>query len=230
MSQSIVTQSGTKRLLLASGQAFRQPVYGSSWTKMRIGIRYCVPGGGSIVGTPQLVFGMASGNTNGFGSSTTDNFIGVRTTTGTWTQSGTSGNLRYESISHKLCTRIGSTLTDHASAITSTNIINAEHDKRCFILLQIEKGSPNYTIRMVVSNNTSTASHDVTDSELEQFMDLDDALTSPGTIVSGYTTVATNNTIAMDEVGGSLDHIHLYWDKISVGWEIDDVAHRLIAA
>lgn len=232
MSQQIVLAGSTKRLALSSGQAMRMPIYGHNFTKMRIGLRCSFPATAGLTGTPQLVFGLSAG-TVGYADPTTTNFVGVRTTAANWTFGGSAGvNGYFANIDYKVCTRVGSTLTDHASRLGGATLctLGAEALIRIMLVLQIEKGSPNYTMRMTVPISSGAAQTDVSDLQLTQFMELDDTLSSPGSIIANYSTLASNNTIAASEGPGQLDTICIFWDKISVPFYIDDVAHRLIAA
>lgn len=230
MSQQILLVGSTKRLVLSSGQAMRMPIYGNSFTKMRIGLRCSFPGTSTITGTPQLVIGMCSG-TSGYADALTDNFVGVRSTSSTWPIFGTPGvNAYYGSIANwKVTTKVGATITTGASSMGGL-YVSAEELIRCVLVLQIEKGSPNYTMRLLAPNSTGAAQTDVSDSQLVQLMELDDTLSSPSDVVANYSTRASNNTIAADEVGGDLNSICIFWDKISVPLYIEDVQHRLIAA
>lgn len=221
MSQSIETWEGTKRLCLRSGQAFRQPVYGSAWTKIRIVLRYCVPTAGAITGTPRLVVGMSAGNVNGFGSAETDNFLGFRTESTTWTPS----NNTFSFITGRSVKRVGTTITSHASALTTTLRPGSMHDSRSILAVQLEKGSPNWTIRILHSATDPLA--DATDDQFLAVIDNDESLSGS---ISGFTSSSANQALAFDEDAGALTHIHIFWDKISAPLEIEDVGHRLIAA
>jgi hypothetical protein len=232
MSQQIVLAGSTKRLALSSGQAIRSPIYGHNFTKMRIGLRLCFPNAAvTVSGTPQLVFGLCNGNANGYADPTTTNFVGLRSTATVWTLGGTPGtNGYFGSLAWKACTRVGSTLTDQAGTIggSTLNYVSAEPLIRCAMILQIEKGSPNYTLRLVMPISSGAAQADVSDAQFVQFMEMDDVFTSPGSIIGNYQQLATNNTIAADEANGQFDSICIFWDKISVPVHLDDVAHRLI--
>lgn len=234
MAQQILTADSSKRLVLQSGQALRQPVYGSSWTKIRIGLRLCFPAAASLTGSPQLVIGMCNGTAaNAFADASTTNFCGVRTiVSGSWTFAGTPAvNGYFGPLQYGVCKRVATTLTDQGSNIDSgvPNYMSATSAIRSVVILQIEKGSPNYTFRMVLPGATTAAQTDVTDAQFLAFMELDAALTSPSSIVANYARAQANNTLAMSEVAGGLDTINIYWDKTSVPIYIDDVDHRLIA-
>lgn len=230
MSQEILIAGSTKRLALSSGQAIRMPVYGHNWTKIRIGLRVSFPTTGSITGTPQLVLGMCAG-TAGYADALTTNFVGVRSTATLWNMTGTPGsNAVLGSLSWKACTRVGSTLTDASGTLggATLNYLSGEALIRNAFILQIEKGSPNYTIRLCMPIASTTGQIDVSDTQLIQFMEQDDSMTSPNSIIANYQTLATNNTIAASETPGDLDHICVFWDKSSVKCYIDDVNHKLV--
>lgn len=233
MSQSIQNISGDKRLVLASGQALRGPSYGNTWTKIRIGLRLTVPVIASVTGTPNLVIGVCNGTSAGFADLLTNNFCGIRTTSGTWVFGGTPAVDGYNSqVVWKVCKRIAAVLTDHGTgAITgATNTYVAGTESiRSAVIIQIEKGSPNYTFRIVVPSSATAGQTDVSDGQFKQFMELDASLSSPGSIITNYTTFVSNNTLAMDETNGDLDTINIFWDRTAVDCQISDVDHRLVA-
>lgn len=238
MSQTIATVSSDKRLILSNGQAARAPVYGSSWTKIRIGLRLSFPAVATLAGTPTLVVGMCNGPAGptdlAFGNTTTTNFVGVRTNAASWTFGGSAGTTGYfgSPISFECCKKLVSTITGQGSTLGGGGAglyLSATDIVRSVYLVQIEKGSPNYTFRIVGPNTLGAAQTDVTDAQFKSFMELDAALTSPNLIVANYVTLQSNNTLAASEVAGVLDHLNIYWDKTSVALNISDVAHRLVA-
>lgn len=236
MSAEIITVSSDKILKLLNSQGGRMPVYAGSWTKMRIGVRFCLPAVAALPGSPKLVIGVCSGPAGpsdaAYANASTTNFCGVKTNTSNWTFAGTPGtNGYFGAIDWRVIKRIGTTETAAGADIGSggNNYHSANEGKRSVVILQIEKGSPNYTFRLVSPANGSAAQHDVTDTELLEFMESPDDLGTPSDIVANYSKKITNNTIAMDEVPGALDHINIYWAQTSIPFYLSDLYHRLLA-
>jgi hypothetical protein len=231
MSATIVTVSSSKRLDLSNGQALRRPIYLSNWTTMRIGLRLCFPTAVSIVGTPGLYVGMGSGLTAGIGDATTTNWIGVKTITGTWTRS-LSGSQSYGNIgSIRVHKRVGATLTSHASDMTATMHQSFDALFQSVILVEITKGSPNYTVNIgVPTSNSGVIAVNITDANMDAYMSLPIGMAGIGSVSNlNIVAVAVNNTLAMSEAAGVLDCLQIYWDKTAVNCEIESVWHRKLA-
>ncbi len=236
MSQNIITFGSDKILELSNGQAGRMPIYGNSWTKIRIGVRVCFPALATLAGGPKFVMGVCNGpagpTDHAYASAVTTNFCGIRSVDASWTLAGTVNTNAYGHIgSMKVIKKIGTIETPHASAIagTTNNYVSMTDGMRSVYILQIEKGSPNYTFALCSPNGVTGAQHDVTDAVFLQLMEQDDGMGSPSGIVAGYDTKVGNNTLAVSEAAGDFDHINISWDRTSVKCHLSDVAHRLIA-
>lgn len=231
MSATIVTVSGSKRCDLSNGQALRRPIYLSSWTTVRIGLRLCFPSAASLVGTPGLYVGMGSGTTNGIGDATTTNWIGVKTDGATWTRT-LSGAQAYASMAgirvHK---RVGSTLTAHAGAMTANPFTSLDAAFMSVLLVEITKGSPNYTVNIgIATSNSGIIGINITDANMDSYMSLPVGMGGIGAVTNpNIVAVTTNNTLAMSEVAGVLDCLQLYWDKTAAPCELESVWHRKLA-
>lgn len=237
MSQNIITVGSDKILELANGQAARMPIYGSAWTKMRIGVRVCFPALATLGGGPKFVIGVCNGpagvSDHAYASALTTNFCGLRSVDAAWTLAGTVGvNAYANSGQWKVIKKVGTIETPHATAIgnTTNNYLSLTDAMRSVYIVQIEKGSPNYTFILCSPNGLTGAQHDVTDGEFLQLMEQDDGMGSPSGIVAGYDTKVGNNTLAVSEGAGTFDHINIFWDRTSVKCHLSDVAHRIIAA
>lgn len=232
MGATILTVSALKRLDLSNCQILRRPSYLNNWTTMRIGLHYCVPSAATIVGTPSIYIGMGSGLTNGIGDATTTNWIGVKTTGATWTRV-LSGAQAYANMTgirvHK---KVGSTLTPHATGdMTGTPHTSLDAAFRTVLLVEITKGSPNYTVNVGVgTSNSAIITVDVTPANMDGYMALPVGMGGIGTVGNpNIVAVTTNNTLAMSEVAGNLDCIQIYWDKTAAPLEIEGVYHRKLA-
>lgn len=231
MSQIIISRtisSATdKRLALANGQIMRKFNFLNTWNVLRIGIQFGFNGAASIAGTPQLVFGLNSGTVNGYADVTTQHFLGIRTLAASMTYNAGPPAYYSTSTAFKLTKRIGTTTTD-GGAFGSPYFSAAMTTARSALVLQITRGSPNFTVEPVFPNNAPGAQADINDSA---FLNMMEALTmtDAAAIQSGY-AVSTPQTIAIDTgTNGDFDSILVYWDRSAAPLEISSIRHRKIS-
>lgn len=232
MSGTIVTVSSLKRLDLSNGQALRRPVYLNSWTTIRIGIHYCVPSAATLVGTPGIYVGIGSGLTNGIGDATTTNWIGIKTVSATWTRV-LSGAQAYAQIGNtQVAKKIASTLTVNPSGFQGTTVhTSLDAAFRTVLLVEITKGSPNYTvISGAPTSNSGVIAVDVTPAHMDSYMSLPIGLGGIGAVANAnITALVGQSTQAMSEAAGNLDCIQIFWDKTAAPLELEGVYHRKLA-
>jgi hypothetical protein len=236
MGATILTVSSLKRLDLSNCQILRRPVYLNNWTTMRIGLHFCVPSAANLVGTPRLYVGMGSGLTNGIGDATTTNFVGAVTNQATWTRNTviiSSVTYGYATnVALRTVKRVGSTLTIGSLDMTAAGTFSLDAGWRAILIVEITKGSPNYSITLGVgtSNSIFNAGDEITPALMDQYMSLPIGLTGIGSVKNAnYSIVTANNTVATSEVAGNLDCIQIYWDKTAAPLEIEGVYHRKLA-
>lgn len=233
MSGTIVTVSALKRLDLSNGQALRRPVYLSNWTTMRIGLHVTFPAAASIVGTPRLWFGMGSGLTNGVGDATTTNFVGIYTNTATWTRTLSGAQAYAGGIELRLVKRVGAVTTQHATGgMTANTFLSLDAAFRSVLMLDITKGSPNYSFAIGhASSNSALIANDITPALMDSYMSLPAGFAGIGSVGNpNYAAVtATNATLAASEAAGVLDCVQLLWDKTAANCELEAVYHRKLA-
>lgn len=232
MGATVLTVSTLKRIDLTNCQMLRRMVYLNNWTTMRIGLHYCVPSAATIVGTPGLYVGVGSGLTNGIGDATTTNWIGVKTDGATWTRT-LSGAQAYANMAgirvHK---RVGAVLTPHATGVMTANpFTSMDAAFRTVLLVEITKGSPNYTVNIgVATSNSGIIGVDITPAHMDAYMSLPIGMAGIGAVSNpNYTAVTTNNALAMSEVAGNLDCVQYYWDKTAAPLEVEGIYHKKLA-
>ena len=231
MSQILLRTIGSiddKRLELANDQAARLFSIGNSWTQIRLGIRLAVNGAATITGTPVLALGVGAGVTNKYGDATTDHFFGIKSDSASWSwSSGPPGY--YSGIYLRPTKRVGSTSTNNASVSTAgAFFVGAPTTNRSALLVDITKGSPNFTIQIGYCYISSGVQSDVSLANFIEMMEVN-ALTSLSTVKGGYTN-GTSLTQAVDEsANGNLNAVQLYWNKSAYPIEICDIAYAKIA-
>lgn len=236
MSQTITSRTISavvdKRLVLTNGQGKRLFSYLTTWNVIRIGLHFSMDGSGAanITGTPLFALGIMSGTTNGVGNTTTSHFLGIRSVSATWTYNAGAGNPYFsEASSMQQYKRVNTTNTDSAGSSALTPFWTANPgSKRNVIILEITKGSPNFTVAVIGPASAAAAQADIT---LATFEDMMNAVTmaAAAAIPSVAYTAGTSRTVAIDEAtSGFFNAINFYWNK-SVGMEVCAVAHRKIS-
>ena len=188
-----------------------------------------------MTGTPPFYVGVMSapvtGMTNGPLTTSCSHFVGVRTRPANWTR--TVGPPIHYDIGNScmaVCKKVGSTLTDNGVTFTgggggtggtSPRVSASPDTVRCSFVVEIIKGSPNFTIR---ANTVQTAAG-VVDLNLDN---LKLALAMPVytealTIIGGG-SAGTQATIAVDEAtNGTLDSICVAWARQDVSAYISEI-------
>lgn len=195
---------------------------------MRFALRWHMrDSGANLTGTPRLNVGLCSGS--GVGSfvsdATTAHFVGVRTPNATWTRS--VDDYVMTGVTAWLPTkRINTTFTDGSALATSWSIGNqavANRAERSLFFIEITKGSPNYSFQIFYFPNAAGAVADVSKATFDA-----EARVGGTPVVTGH-ALSSAITLAVDEAtNGTLDHVHIYWDRATPEVEITDYAiHRI---
>jgi hypothetical protein len=223
MSQQLITYSGDRRLVLANGEAIRQPVWFSSWNRIRIGLLFSIDrnaGTSNITGTPVFAFGLCAGTSNVFIAGTSTHVIGVRNVNPTWTyQAGPPK--RYESGSngaYRGFKKVGTTYTDASAAFGNSLCALPEcgTPARNAMILEITKGTPNYGMKFW-TNNATGAQADVSNAAFEEAMIVDDMVNVSGVSgIGGGAVDAASKTLAVAEgTDGAFTHLFVYWERVT---------------
>lgn len=220
-----------KKLVLAGSHWSMGLDVGSSWTVLRIAMRFAMRDnfGLSISGTPAFFVGVMSapvvGMTNGPLNDTT-HFVGYHTRDDIWTRS--TGPVRYSPSPFNAVAKVDGAFTTGGS---SPPLISADPELRLGFWMQLTKGSPwsfansrvNLTAGFVDMPQAGLIS------ALNQGTGAAAAVAFNAAIGgSGYTSGTT--TVAVDEASnGSLDAITVGWDRPYSQFEISDLFFKVAA-
>lgn len=233
--QRTISAQADNRVVLQNSQDARPLPFGSSWTRLRIGVRlhmrqYSEVGnitGLGINGTPpRFAFGLVSGTTNLFGDASTTHFIGVRWNATTWTLTG-SNRFLVSNGSVIPIKKVGTTVTSGSAFFpTSQWGIGAGAESnaadRTVLFLDITKGSPNYTLQLFGWINTGVAPVDVSFANFKEQM----ILSAPS--ISGHAMSDTQD-IAITELDGAFNAVTFSWNQTLPQIEIEDIALKRFA-
>lgn len=215
------------RAVLQNSQDARPLPFGSSWTKLRIGIRLHARNyaaditGLGINGTPpRFAFGLSSGTANLFGDSTTTHFLGVRWNAATWTLTG-SNRFLVPAGSLLPIKKVGVTVTSGTAFYPSTQWgIGAGADSsvadRTVLFLDFTKGT-NYTLQLLGWINTGAVPTDVSAEDFRSQM------TSLAPALSEH-ALSDAQVLAVNEADGVFDTVTFHWNQTEPQMEIEDIA------
>lgn len=214
--------AATEKAIQSQNATFARLVsIGTSWTKVRVGMRLHMEStGANLVSTPRLAVGFCSGTANQFGDATTGHFVGVVSNSATWSfQAGPY----YNTLGLAPGKRVGSTLTNSGGFASNFSInagAAANTADRSLLFVDLTKGSPNFTINCFCQNSPG---QDVTVANFLAQM----TLVTPAFAGHDY---PAGITIAVDEgTDGTLDAINVAWDRSTPFMEFCDIAVAILA-
>lgn len=213
-----------QRISLHNDYIARTMSIGTNWTRVRIGFRWSLNDGGTIVAafSPFFWAGLCSGTTNPVGAQTPTNWFGfwwknpsIQWSPGSnvYSQLGGSG-MTPSKIVNGVQTNGTSFGSFYISGLTSV---------RSFMILEITKGSPNWQLNICVPVGQGPAG---TDRVLQTLIDT--MSVTPMQIVGQY-DVSGNQALAFDESAGSLDTINVYFGNDSRKLEISEIVYFKMA-
>lgn len=202
------------------------------WNTIRIGMLITCHASAAVAGTPRFAFGVCAG-TLGYGAVTgTPHVLGIRTENTSWSFTANSGNsyVSPNSTSPKFFTRVGSTFTTTAGVSGGFSLISAKADFsfRSPVFIEIQKGTPNYTLYHGGASNAFSAAQDYSEAT---FLSMMETSTLAGIVsIDNKMAASAGTTIAVDEAtNGILDHIFVFWDRSTPVMSIGAIAHRRVA-
>ena len=225
-----VNSVSDNRLTLSNSQWAATFSFGTDWTRLRIGWRFCIQdSGANITGTPKMMIGVLAdplpGMTNGPLGTSTSHFFGVKTSKPTWSRIGGS----YYDIGggsplpYQIITRVGSveTVNPVASNFIPARQLSSQTDHRIVGIMEITKGSPNFTLSGWYH---ASGLFDMAFYDLYRAMEIDPFSTgywnALGPVYSG-----TGDTLAVDEAtNGYFNSVCVAWNRSSPVVYFSDIA------
>lgn len=213
MAEIVETFAGDRRLRLYNEDFARKLGIGTSWTKIRIGIRISVQAT-SQVNSTAFTFGVCQGDTNTFKSGSTTDFIGAifgGSVTANFTYlAGPPATLQTTLLSG--IARIGSTNTIVTATNQTISISATPATVRSILLVDIEKNFTNNKI-LTWAPNQNNAQFDQPIGTLMNFMEAD--------TLTGMSVGATANIPYSG--AGLWDTLNISWNNAIQPLEISDV-------
>lgn len=229
---SVLIESATigadteKRLLLGNAQWAATISAGTSWNRLRIAARMALDDTGSdITGTPRLYLGMMSspavGMTNGPLNAVTDHFVGFVSASASFSRITVPSPNAYGMSSQLLGKKVDATITLAGSTV-GHRISAAPTTARQVTMVEIEKGSPNFTLRC---GTFAAAPADISLTTLISSLE-DPTFTSA---VGGTMSQSANvTTLAVTEAtDGFLNAICIGWDRSSSKLHVSEMFYAI---
>ena len=234
INRTVAAQSDN-RIVLKNGQLKRKFGFADDWTQLRIGILCAFDASATVFGDPKLVLGVCNYAGGGFGNASAGHVVGVRyASTSFIYAAGPPTVLTPNAPNPRSFKKVGMVVTDSASPAGGGYVLSASPNTvRCAILIEITKGTPDFTIIKIGPSTSAGAGNNITDAQFDNAM-LENPFTNiPGGTGSfaglGYVQRATG-AIAVDEVtDGVLNAFHLYWERTSAAFEVAHIRFRKTA-
>jgi hypothetical protein len=215
-----------QRSSLGNDQIIRTINVGNTWNKIRVGLRMCIVPQTNITGTPKFYVGVcnstnAAGN-NGAGSRVTNHFLGMLSTSATWTF--TNGAFApFFAVAFTAVKRIGT--IDTTDGANNATITASAPLLRCFLAVDIDKTNPSaVTVEFIGISNANTGVFDVS------LTDFFTQLKSDPVVFTGYSKFSLSTTLTINEgTDGILNAVNISWMKTLERMEFSDVSYHVFS-
>jgi len=209
-----------QKFVLHNDLIARQMSIGTSWTQLRLGMRALVNLNGLDSFIPRFYIGFSSGITAVAGDQTPTNFFGFSFKQGITWNASTPGQLAQLGGSCITPTKIVNG-TETIGTAQGSFFFSSDTTVRNILILEVTKGSPDYTFKFFHPNSSTGATTDTLLTDLTS-----DIITSTP-IRLGYTFDST--TLTFDEVAGGLNSANIYWNLDSRYLEVSELIYVKMA-
>jgi len=190
-----------------------------SWNTLRVGLVMGITTGSTanFASTPRLAIGICSGSTNVFGDAVCGHFVGIKTSTVTWTYSSQSANAnKAYLITDAIYTRRSAGNPDYVTAdISSNNMYFMTPDAgkgRMVYYLDMAKTGSGFNMTFYAPNSPFNSNFGkITD---EIFLREMQSLTPTFAAAEQTNATTTAAVVPISEVlSGSFDAVNIAWDR-----------------
>jgi hypothetical protein len=220
-------------LQLGNEEWVRTLAIGSSWNYIRIGVLMCITGSASTSsGSPGLAIGMCSGTSLPFNNASCQNFVGVQFPGSYSYTGGASPYFSFGSGNGFACKKLGSSITNAATNLPDgmgmgVNGVGAT-PKRGIVFVDIIKGSPNYTIGLMMTLGGTYSGVDFTVANL--IYGMTQPFANNWTCGGGQIYYGNGSqTLACDEAAGGFDTVDIYINQLNNPVNIYEIAVEKLA-
>lgn len=226
--QRVFTLGGTDEAILLRGNEYTKPlVFNERWFRIRIGFLWGIYGDGSNnLLSCALNFGLCNNSANRTWSGTSSFFIGgciAQYASGlTLTYNANSGSPFYSTTSLFVYPKINGTVSPASYAMTArVTTINDANPRRSLHLLDITKGSPNYT----VAHTSAAAAHCSINMGMNDLYNACEQQATVPTVQGTAMSSGTPTAFAFSETQPVvLNCLNLHWNRWAFPIEIYGIA------
>lgn len=218
----VISAIDDRRLVLSNARAARLMSIGNTWNHIRVGMRLSANASAAIA-SGDFMFGVCNGVSSVYGDQTPTHVVGVRSSPTPVPNFGYSAGppAILQQINPVAVTVVSGVETvGSAIGLTDMKISAAVTSVRSVFMVELTKGSPNYTITAGYLQGTSAD------------ISLPDFLTAMETTMANLTGGWNANykhgsdvTMAVNEANGILNGVCFSWGNASATLEVSDVAY-----
>lgn len=181
-------------------------------------------GSATITGSPNMFIGVASEEALGYLSLNPPHVVGAHTSGSSITYSSSVFTATWAATK-----KVSSgTVTDTAFGSNSSGVFIADTAKRSAALIEITKGSPNFTVQMAYCTNSVSILTDVSKNDLLNAMEASTMAGAAAALSGGAVTDIVN--VAVDEgTDGPLNALCIAWNRTVATLELSEVRFRLVS-
>lgn len=226
--QRVFTLGGTDEAILLRGNEYTHPLgLNERWSKIRIGLLLGMWSDGvNNMLNAALQIGLCNNSSGRTWSGTSSFFIGgaipIYNTGATLTYNANSGSPFYSTTSQYIYSRINGTFSAYSYAMTSRFcIVNDANPRRGLQLLDITKGSPNYTI----AHFSNAAAHCSINMGMADLYSACEQMVATPTVQGTALSSGTPTTVAFSETQPVvLNCLNIHWNRWTFPIEIYGIA------
>lgn len=214
-----------RRMVLSSAQAARVIDIGTNWTRLRIGIRYCIQNtGANYVGADTFYLGAmaspAADMSNGPLTDNTSHFVGFINVNAFYYLNADKYTINSEQLYAK---KVGATVT-HGSGTNQSHVVTTNNTPyRCVSMVEIVKGTPNFTINQL-AQSPGTGNLDVSLTTFKTALSAPTMAEAASAIHPWYSGAYTATLAVNEAVDGYLNAVCVAWGFVpsiyisDIGW------------
>lgn len=204
----------------------RYMVIGPEWTKLRIGVLWCLnsTGLGDITGTPRLGVGVCANLDNPYGSLVPDHWVGLVSNSADWgDRTNVYGSTSFTSGFVMNPGKVVSGVSViSASTVVGLSIASTPSSRMSAFVMEIEKIGANFSFQAIAPGD-GAASNITTVEMLRSSTEAAVLEAFTNTVGGGY-TIGTKRTLAVDEsTDGLLNAININYDVSTLKLQIYDI-------
>ena len=220
MASIISTLSGENRIVMNDTSRFARgsAIFGGSWTKVRVGIRYCVSDTGANMTGVQFGVGICAGSTNINGDASPSHYLGFRLVGNSAILVRGAGPPVNYLWNYTAATVVVAGVVSDSGDIEGGNYYTAAaNTNRVLLFCDISKSFNTYTLNYF--RNTNIACSDVSQATF------DAQVLAQTPVVTDHAYSNSTTRTADEATNGLFDHINLSWVNTSgATLKISDIA------